>query len=234
MGFLNGSLNKVSGTAAAAVVATGMLVASPANLQEAEAITTLQVTTSVTDIPDALIGSGIAVGDSTVFTVNFDETALGMIPPMTVAISYPMDSWNIDLGSVSISGIGGTISIGDNLAVNDLVIFSTNLPYVTVGDTGGIDPIDVELRFTGDLSFLSDSTLSGFLAVAHTVEPSLNVFFDTSDADHPLGRVEFGDRELVITTTPDVPMATVPEPITATLGLMGLGVLGLATRRRAA
>jgi len=26
----------------------------------------------------------------------------------------------------------------------------------------------------------------------------------------------------------------VPEPITATLGLMGLGVLGMATRRRAA
>jgi len=28
------------------------------------------------------------------------------------------------------------------------------------------------------------------------------------------------------------PNAAVPEPITATLGLMGLGVLGMATRRR--
>ena len=43
----------------------------------------------------------------------------------------------------------------------------------------------------------------------------------------------FGTKGYIIERAAAV-VGTIPEPITATLGLMGLGVLGMATRRRAA
>ena len=53
-------------------------------------------------------------------------------------------------------------------------------------------------------------------------------FFVWEGGTAQVGPVDLGFRTFVTDST------AIPEPITATLGLMGLGVLGLMTRRRAA
>jgi len=62
---------------------------------------------------------------------------------------------------------------------------------------------------------------------------AVTVYMEVHTVDGPLLGVYAAYDALGGLTLP-FRVQTVPEPITATLGLMGLGVLGLATRRRVA
>ena len=119
--------------------------------------------------------------------------------------------------------------LGSLIAENN----NDNLVNDTNGSTSLLDSF-LAINLDGGMSVL---------AIAHS-----SIFTDESDiragfnSDALFGDAGNGDYEIDITgeflldVDPIDPPATggVPEPITATLGLMGLGVLGMATRRRAA
>lgn len=112
-------------------------------------------------------------------------------------------------------------------------------------DITGNDGFSTVADGPGDPMFTLDGMTYGFFNPAELIQPNdvvggffgLNAEeFQTQFLVASVGPNSTGQNpgNLIITTFNNDPARGVPEPITATLGLMGLGVLGMATRRRTA
>ena len=73
----------------------------------------------------------------------------------------------------------------------------------------------------------------GFLFFNYASFIGIGDVTDVNQIDFRIQGQEDGDYQINLIQSRQPPTNEVPEPITATLGLMGLGVLGMATRRRA-
>ncbi len=126
---------------------------------------------------------------------------------------------------------------GESQLTDGTYLYSTN---ISDGGTDGLLTIDTAtntLVDTDDTNFPTPHNIAlspdnMFLYVTHSGATADKVsIFSLADPANPslLTEVTAGLNPFGIGAVPDL---AVPEPITATLSLMGLGVVGLATRRR--
>ena len=92
----------------------------------------------------------------------------------------------------------------------------------------GLDWVDFPLGEITGTSLVDVSNVSGIDATDLTFGPH---FVELEVQSSVWGRSTNGSSITVLLSTTHPP---IPEPVTATLGLMGLAVLGIATRRRVA
>ena len=136
--------------------------------------------------------------------------------------------------------IGHAVGLGDAEDLFDIGFIDNNYsaadPLGTLTDSWAhlVDPLNPGAS-TGLSLFSVPNDLSGIdaLGVDILMESDIPaVFFSSGNA--LLQNDDFGGRQFLYPELTREPTTGVPEPLTATLSLMGLGVLGITTRRRAA
>lgn len=177
---------------------------------------------------DPSLGTLLGVDVTFSAFAGFDDT---LSNDGTTDITY--DGGDSSLGSISAPGISNAQAIGGSFGGAPLAAgasISGQLPdptgQIPVG-TFAVDPAD----------------FGPYIGLGNFAAQMLGSSSFSVDAIDPAGTPNinwsgFAEAEGTVTVTytfDDAPVAnTIPEPISATLGLMGLGVLSLTTRRRVA
>ena len=123
---------------------------------------------------------------------------------------------------------------GDNQLFSDTSLIGQAAPAVLsfTGNPFAYDPSQGNLLLDIQIAGISPGAEPAFYD-AHNSGDAGNIFGRAHNFDI-IGQAGWGLVTEFVGRTPPTNNNAVPEPITATLGLMGLGVLGMATRRRVA
>ena len=125
------------------------------------------------------------------------------------------------------AGLGGIDLTEGGLSPGFAVFFTSadagSATTVTLEDTGG-DTLTRTLNTPGP----------GFLFFQYAAFAGVGDVTDIDSIDFSIQGVVDGDYQVELIQSRDRPGDGIPEPITATLALVGLCALGVATRRRAA
>lgn len=168
-------------------------------------------------------------------TLDFNGQAIG---PFGLITEQGFDFTFVGFGDPqAVRNIGA----GNNALV-DSNINNNSGAEVTVSRSGGglFDLISLDLLNFGNMTTLGTNFRVVVAGVNHSLNPgttplmpnlmgisSFNINIVSGGPAMDLG------VDNIVVQVPAPPGGAVPEPVTATLGLMGLGVLGMATRRRA-
>ncbi|MBI3349969.1 MAG: PEP-CTERM sorting domain-containing protein [Burkholderiales bacterium] len=135
--------------------------------------------------------------------------------------------WLVDIGANAVVN-----SLGWALNLDALSPSSLSEMQLSFGSSSGLDLITVTPgaadAFSGSGSYAGSQDLTG-LGVSAGADGKLRIEFSEAFKDFSSGVVE--GQWISGNLTLDVTAAAVPEPATAALALLGLGLVGLKTRR---
>lgn len=204
---------------------------------------------STADIP-----AGFYVGGSPAFLEDFEDGSLdggitasaGMVIPPGFPSIF-IDSVDADNGAIDGSGLGGHSWFVDSglPGVDGEVIYGLPAPVTAAGivwtDGSGTATFEAfaDTAATISLGILGPFSIGDGTFVEATAEDR---FFGVQDPSgigaikisNTFPGMEVDHLQIGSFVVPAGPTGSIPEPITATLALMGLATLGIATRRRAA
>ncbi|MDO9074145.1 MAG: PEP-CTERM sorting domain-containing protein [Rubrivivax sp.] len=199
---------------------------------------------TVTTVPDALLGGGIVVGDTVRFEISLGPPVPDVDPaPSVGSWAGAIGSWTLAIGPFVTSGLSGDVVVCDTPglpncgsaisqpffngeafgkdAVRFLTRELTSPPIVLNGYTqscAGSSSVSC-----GNANMYDDTALAlTGTAIPPVLDPAV---FNSALSS---GRVGFGPGPVLFSLT------VVPEPGSAALMLVGLGLLALAARRRRA
>jgi len=165
------------------------------------------------------IGSGFGIGglayDGSQFHLLLESDTDAVVGSEVFLASY--DSLADLLGGTAASGSFTQVGIGSDFSVGGLAYDGSQFHLLLESDTDAVTGSEVFLASYDSLADL----LSGTTASGSFTQVGIGSGFGIGG----LAAVDDAGGNIV---------RAVPEPLTAALGLMGLGVLGMATRRRVA
>lgn len=205
--------------------------------------TTFELAGTVTEVYPLLTGGGVAVGDAVTMRYTVGPPVADTDPAASVAAwTGALVSWNLSIGSFSISGGGGDVQVCDTPvpglancgsaisypqfsgvyvgldAVRFVGTALTSPPLVINGITQGCGTPGGNSQCVTAALFGDPTALIG-TAIPPTLDPTI---FSSGT-----GRVPFGTSGQLTYS-----VHVVPEPSMAMLLLAGLAAVGVAARRR--
>lgn len=204
---------------------------------------TYELAGTVTEVYPLLVGGGVAVGDPVHMRFTLGPLRADTDPAASVAAwTGALASWTLTIGSFSIAGGGGDVQVCDS-PIPGLVNCGSAISYPQF--SGAFLEKDA-VRFVGTLLTTPPLVLNGItqgcgtpggnsqcVTAALYADPSalgstaIPAVLDPTVFTSGTGRVPFGTSGQLTYS-----VSVVPEPAMPTLLLLGLAVIGVASRRR--